>query len=505
MSPLQRRTLAVLAGLLLWLSHPNPFALGFEAWTGYLAWFSLVPLLAALDGEEPRSAFVLGWTAGLACFVPGLYWLTNVQPLGVGAYPAWLALAAWCALFPGLFAALAAQGLRQGWSQPVLWLPAAWTLSEWLRERVLGGFPWINLGSSQVGNAAVLPLAAALGQLGLHYAVALAACILYAVLVKPSFLVDWRRSLAATAMVLGLAWIAHAQAMEQRRWDAGQQDKPGLKVAVIQGGIDLDQVWTHEYRQSLMAVYLGFSRQAADDGAQLIVWPESAFPAFFNEDTEEAEQLKAFAKQRRVTVLSGSTLSEGDRFYNGAVWVEPSGNTLSYAKRHLVPFGEYVPFRDLSPLLDLALEKAGVVGFSSGRGPARFELQGLAVKPLICYESVFPGLAREGGPADLLAVMTVDTWYGRSAGPVWHASQAQLRAVEEGAWVARSASTGISLFAAPDGRRLSSLPLGASGYLVQRVQAARLTPFMRWGRAPMLFFSLGLLLLAYLGRKNVKN
>lgn len=502
---LRRRGLAIASGLLLWLCHPNPLALEFQAWPAHLAWFSLIPLLAALDGASPRVAAALGWTTGLACFIPGLSWLTHVQPLGLGAYPAWLALAAWCALFPALFAWLAAQGLLRAWAQPVLWLPAAWTLSEWLRETLLSGFPWINLGSSQAGNAAVRPLAAALGQLGLHYAVALLACILYAVLLKPAFLLGWRRSAAATAMVLGLAWIAQGQAEAQRRWDAGLERQSGLKVAVIQGGIDLDQAWTRDYRRSLMAVYLGFSRQAAEDGAQLIVWPESAFPGFFNEDAEEARQLKAFARERGVTLLCGSTLSEGERFFNGAIWIDAEGNTRSYAKRHLVPFGEYVPFRDLSPLLDLALQRSGVVGFSAGQGPARFEQRGFSVKPLICYESVFPGLAREGGQADLLAVLTVDTWYGRSAGPVWHASQAQLRAVEEGAWVARAASTGISLFASPQGRLVASLPLEGSGYLLQRVQASRLTPFVRWGRAPMLGFCLLCLALAAFGRKNVKN
>lgn len=212
--------------------------------------------------------------------------------------------------------------------------------------------------------------------------------------------------------------------------------------------------------------------------------------------------MKAFARARRVRFLIGSTLSEGDAYTNSAVWVEPDGNTRSYAKRHLVPFGEFVPFRSVAPLLDLALAKAGVVDFSAGRGPAQFPWQGLRVKPLICYESIFPGLARSGGAADLIALVTVDTWYGRTSGPVWHASQSVLRAVEQGAWLARCASTGISFFAAPDGRLIDPIGLDQAGFRVQSIGRGRLTPYQRFGDWPALLSCLFLMAVAILGRKK---
>jgi apolipoprotein N-acyltransferase len=127
---------------------------------------------------------------------------------------------------------------------------------------------------------------------------------------------------------------------------------------------------------------------------------------------------------------------------------------------------------------------------------------GLSVQPIICYESVFPRLVRQGAPADVIALLTVDTWYGHSAGPVWHAAQAQLRAVENGAWVARAATTGVSLFADPSGRRTQSVPLDAAGYRVQDLMPGRPTPFQRWGNAPVLFACLVLLTLAYKLKKS---
>lgn len=502
MTPWQRRGLALASGVLLYFSFPNVLALGFEAWPGWLAWVALLPLLTALENSSAREGASLGFITGLACFVPGLAWLTHVRPLGPGAWPAWLALAAWSAAFAALFGAVAAEGLRRRWAVPVLWIAALWTLTEALREHLLSGFPWMGLGSSQYRNPALLPLAAALGQGGLHFAVALGNAILFGALRRPSWLLGWKRSLSAIAAALCLVGLAQWQGAVQRHWQSGPGTTPLLRCAVIQGAIDLDQPWNQTYRSHLLSTYFLLSQQAVDAGATLLLWPESAFPGFFNEDAVEAEAVKAFARTRKVTLLIGSTLSENNTYTNSAVWVEANGNTRSYSKRHLVPFGEFVPFRRWAPLLDLALAKAGVVDFSPGTQPEQFELGAVRVKPLICFESVFPDMARSGGPADLLALLTVDTWYGRTAGPVWHASQSVIRAVEEGTWLARCASTGISFFAAPDGRLLEPLGLDLPGYRVQAIGAGRITPFQRFGAWPLLFACVVLLLGAIGARKK---
>lgn len=474
-----RRSLALASGLLLYFSFPNALALDLQPWTGWMACVALAPLLAAVDGVDARAGFGLGLLAGLAFHLPGLHWLTQVQPMGWGALPAWLGLGAWCALFVGLFGALAARGLAAGWPLPLLWLPAAWALLEWLRSQLLTGFPWNSLGSSQYGNAFLRPLAALTGPAGLDYAVALLGAVAWALLWRPRLLTRLGALLPTLAMLLALAGGAAWQGGEARR----QLDAPaqGPLVAVVQGGIDLDQPWTGAFRAQVLGAYLAYSRQAADAGAQVLLWPESAFPGFFNEDAPEARAVKAFARQRRVCLLIGSTLSAPDGYRNAAVWVDADGSTQAYVKRHLVPFGEYLPLEGWIPGLHAVLERMGVAFFRSGAAPSRFEAAGLGFVPLICFEGVFPELAQRGPAPDVLALLTVDTWYGITAGPVWHASQAALRAVENGCWSARAAATGISLFAAPDGSLRGRLGLNGAGWVLQRVGPGRETPYRRWG------------------------
>ena len=506
-----RAGLAVASGLLLWLSFPNPFAMHFEAWTGALAFVALVPLLALLADLAPAQGFQYGFVAGAAFFLPGLVWITNVKPLGLGAVPAWCGLAAWCALFVGAFGGLAALGLRRGLSLPLLWLPALWTLLEALREHLLTGFPWLSLGSSQFANPVLLPLAALTGQPGLHFAVVLVNTVVCAILLRPRWVLGWARTLSALLVLAALAAGARQQAQLQRSWDtdgppAGSSTAfQGLKVGVIQGGIDQDQAWNQAYRDQLMDTYLTYSSAAEEQGANLILWPESSFPGFFNEDAPEYERVRAFARSRKVTLLIGSTLSKDGKYSNSAVLVPPSGEVQTYAKRHLVPFGEYVPFRSWVPFLDRALEQFGIADFTAGTQAGAFHVHGAVVAPLICYESVFPDLPGQGEAPDLLALLTVDTWYGISPGPVWHASQAAIRAVENGCWVARAAATGISLVAAPSGEIRLQIGLAEAGALVQALGPARPTPFRAWGNWFLVLCVL-ILLLAWAGsgirRKN---
>ncbi len=494
LSPRWNRGLAALSGVLLYFSFPNAWALHFEAWPGWVAWVALVPLLASLQGQSRAEGFRLGFMAGLGCFLPGLLWLTKVEPLGLGSYPAWAALSLWCSLFLGLFGALVAAGLEQDRPLAVLWIPCAWTVLDWARERALTGFPWLSLGSSQYTNAWLRPLAAVLGSAGLGTAVCLGNVILFGALVRPAILLGKGRSLAALAFALALAAGARWQAGEQAAWTLQWQDpRPDQResgprsfsasVALIQGGLNLDQPWTQAFRQEVLRIYFDISRVAIHSGAKILVWPESAFPGFFNEDAPEAKKVKAFVRQSHVDLILGSTLDEGGRYTNDALWVDPQGNTLAYVKRHLVLFGEWIPFQHLIPGLDAALDRRNVAFFEPGTRAVQFNPGGARVLPLVCFESVFPDLCWEGPQPDLMTVLTVDSWYGRTSGPVWHASQASLRAVENGCWVVQAATTGISLFALPDGSLSTFIDMDQSGLVQKIVGPGRPTPYRRWGDA----------------------
>lgn len=474
MSLKARRWLAVLSGALLWLSFPNPFALHFEPWTGWVAWVALVPLCAAAWGAPKAQAFRHGLLAGLLFFTLSLYWLIYVRPMGLAAYPAWWGLAGWCGLFTGLWAWMAAWACERRAPLPAVGLAAVWTLLELLRGHLLTGFPWVSLGSSQALNPAILPLAANTGPTGLHFAVALGNLCVFALLFEQKLLLGAARSGTA---VLAFALLAYGV----RHQRTGPVPAPAVKVGIIQGGIDLDQAWTQAYRERLLNTYFLLSQAAVDEGAQVLLWPESSFPGFFNEGAPESAQVKAFAAKHHVQLLIGSTMTAGGGFYNSALWVDPAGNTLAQGKRHLVPFGEYVPFRRAIPVLDAAMARMGVSEILPDRCGPLFDLAGLKTRPLVCYESIFPDEVRQGELPDLLGVITVDTWYGNSAAPVYHAEQCALRAVENGAWVARAAATGISLFADPQGHLIKPIALNQAGYQILAVGQGHSTFYREHG------------------------
>jgi apolipoprotein N-acyltransferase len=471
--------LPFLSGLLLCLSIPSFLNRSFAAWPGWLAWFALVPLLAGLKGAGVRQAFWKGAVTGFVFFVGSLYWISYVKPMGTLAPLGWILLSTYLALFHGAFAALTCQGLRQDRPWAVLWIPALWTLLEALRGWLLTGFPWEGLGYSQYRNQAVLPLAASCGVYGLHYLVCLGNVILFSM--------GWgERGLAAGKMkwqaagalaVLGLCG-----------WAGRFQEEPAaakIKVAVIQGNINQDQEWTPEYRRSLMAGYRRLMEASLAQGARLMVWPEGTFPGLYSQSPRESGELAAFASKNKVDLLLGAdNFDPPAQYSNSAILLGADGGFQEYRKQHLVPFGEFVPFRTLLPFVDKAVQRFGLVDFSPGSAPAAFRTQGGKAAPLICYEGIFPELAARavGLGANLLVVITFDTWYGDSAAPYQHVSQAVLRAVENRRWLARAGATGISCFISPQGEILDPIALDTEGTAVRDLTLyTGRTPYQRWG------------------------
>jgi apolipoprotein N-acyltransferase len=487
--------LALCSGLLLTLSFPNIFHKEMALSANLLAWVSLVPLLFSLQNTRPKEAFKRGYAAGLLFFFLSLYWIRHIKPMGPGVWPAWVALAAYLALYPGLFSFCVARGLKQGWSFEALWIPALWTLFEYARETLLTGYPWNSLGASQCLNAPLLPLVSVTGIYGLHYAVALGNVALWQALRGRA----WpRRELAALG--LSLALLLGLRLMARPRLDSADK----VKVAVLQGNIDQDQDWTEAYRRDTMQVYGALMQEAVDAGAKVLVWPESGFPGIFNQQGPEAQDLIRYAKAHRVSLVLGSTLRDsGSGVYtNAAVFIDAAGNSRAYIKRHLVPFGEFIPLSRWIPFLENALRRMGVVNFGEGHEAAAFDFENFKAAPLICYESVYGSLARESSTGAIVLI-TLDTWFGDSAAPRHHLSQAVFRAVEGGRWVARSAATGISGFVSPQGRIVKTIALNTRGWSLQEIDSARMPTFyFRFG-AWFVWVCAGFLAVAALFRRKV--
>ncbi len=473
--------LPLASGLLLCFSFPNFVLRGFHWQTNLVAWVALVPLLASLEGASPRQAFGRGFLAGLVFFLCALYWINYVKPMGWGATVGWAALSAYLALYPALFAVLVRRGLDEGLRLPLLWIPALWTLLEYGRGTFFSGFPWASLGSSQYLDPLVLPLAAAAGIWGLHFLVALGNLLAFSLAGGGSWLKPSRRLAAGAALVLaclGLtAWLGRA---------AAEPEAPRARVAVIQGSLDQDQAWTSDYRAHLMRVYLGLMDRAADWGARTLVWPEGSFPGIFSLSPPEAGELRAFARARGVDLLVGSDNFDpsAGTYSNSVLWIAADGRLGEYKKRHLVPFGEYIPLRHVLPFLNKAVESIGFQDFTPGTRAGAFPTLAGEAGPLICYEGIFPGLCRDSVErgAEWLSISTFDTWYGNSAAPYQHVALAVFRAVEEDRWIARAGATGISCFISPKGAISDVVGLYRRGFAVRDIRLLKArTLFRRWG------------------------
>ena len=443
---------AALSGALLVLSFPS---LGHPG----AAWVALAPLLVVLHGTRSIGlAFGLGLTTGAVHFAGTLPWLTQVMiefgglPLPVGVLLNGL-LVAYLALFPAAFAvAMVLLCTRLGgWA--LLGAGPVWVTTELGRLWLFGGFPWELLGYSQTGVLPVAQLASLFGVHGVSLLVAFINSALALALVGPRR--HRVRVLAIATGVAGLVLLFGAWRLTDNRL---VRDGTPLRVGLVQGNIEQADKWDPAMRPAILNRYLDLSRQSAAAGARLIVWPESATPFSF-EDAAAGEAVRQLARDTGTYLLFGSTQRRRDptpQLFNAAFALRPDGETAAvYRKTHLVPFGEYVPFRSVlffaSPLVET------VTDFSPGTTPVTLPIGSHRISTAICYEIIYPGLARSfvRRGSQLLTTITNDAWYGRSAAPHQHFQQATMRAIEQGRYLVRAANTGISGVVDPYGRVLT--------------------------------------------------
>jgi apolipoprotein N-acyltransferase len=406
---------------------------------------------------RPDRSVLLGFVAGLGYFGGTVYWTGSVvtefgglsRPVGV--FVATL-LVAYLSLFPALFA------LCLGWlrarlgSRALVLAPAIWVTSELGRTYFWSGFPWLLLGYSQTTVLPVAQLASVAGVFGMSALVAtVSTAIAY-------FALSQSRGSIAVLAATGIGLVGITLWGNHRLNDDSliEQGRP-LRVAVIQGNIPQDQKWDPAHATRILNSYMSMTREAAAKGAQLVIWPESSTPFPFMDDRIGGEKIRALVRETGVELLFGSDQvnHQTKDYYNAAFLVRRDGSVAGvYQKIHLVPFGEFVPLKDLLFFVGPLVEAAG--GFSPGAEMVMLPTLEGPISTAICYEIVFPGLVRESvlRGSRLLTTITNDAWYGRSSAPYQHFLQASMRAIEQGRYLARAANTGISGFVDPYGRVL---------------------------------------------------
>ena len=517
--------LAALGGLLQTLSWPAP------GWWP-LCFVALTPLILAADGQTGRRAFWLGWVYGLVLSMTSLPWLAGVLAGygGLGFGLGWLILillSAYLALYPALFAWLST--LRTPW--PLGWALAsatAWAGLDWLKNWVFTGFNWTPLAgplalSPEMGQAADL-----FGFYGLGFFAALVNMFLAA-----AFFRRLDRGAAAGRPWLLAALILAATAFgygrfRHEQWESRTQRADARLVMAIQPAVDQNLKWDEFHRAQLLDRYESLARQAARFTPWLVLWPETALPFVFDHDRQETEWLRHLAADLGGQSLIGVTAAGEDwpeaALHNRMLLFEDGRPGPWYDKRHLVPFGEYLP-GDWLPFLRWdflrgLIKAAGTYSPGPPRPPLELPLdpgragsRRVRLGLMICFESTFPYLARERvlAGADLLVVPTNDGWFGRSRAPAQHLLQAAMRAIETRRPLVRVGNTGISAVIHPSGTINQATELMAVGAFplltpLPPPEETGLTFFVRRGHllAPWLAALTGLLAVLRLSQKATR-
>ncbi|MDP2171094.1 MAG: apolipoprotein N-acyltransferase [Rhodocyclaceae bacterium] len=472
------------------------------------------------DTSTPHRAALLGFAWGLGFFLTGVSWV-YVSLHDVGGMAAPLAVIAtvlfccWLAVFPALVGYFYRRLARTDFWRNALLFAGLWVLSEWLRGVLFTGFPWLALGYSQTPPSPLAGFASVLGSYGVGGLAALIAAALALGLRRRGTWLLIVALLGSGALLRGMDWTQPVGAP--------------FRVSLLQGNIPQSLKWVPERLPLSIETYTGLAQAHP---AALTVLPETALPLFFHEVPHEV--LQTLTQHGDVLVGTAVRLREGG-YVNGAIAIQrnavlpaptllapharnpgslpptggltsawdgpaPTFSTQTYAKQHLVPFGEYVPpgFAWFFGLVNIPLSD-----FSAGpprQAPITLSAQpGVNIAPNICYEDLFgEEIIRALPEATLLINLSNTAWFGDSLAQPQHLQIARLRALETGRMMLRATNTGITAAIAPDGRVLGALPPFTAGALQVEAQAfAGLTPYARWGN--LLALLLALIAVIYAG------
>ncbi len=478
--------LAVSSGVLLTLSFP-------KADFSWLAWFALVPLLAALRNLSPKNGFYLGLCAGLSHYLTLLYWLAyTMSTYGhlpfYASVPILLLLSVYLAFYVAIFSML----LTLFYQRPFVLLfmiPSVWVSLEYIRSFLFTGFPWELLGYTQFNVLHLIQISDIFGVYGVSFCIVLSnAAILLAYLYLTGK--DWQekevKSRHAAGAVFTFALI-FCFVWFYGKWRIQSVQKlmshsPSIKVAIIQGNIDQAKKWDPAFQRASIVKYINLSLLAKKHKPDLVVWPETATPFYFLHNVRLSEMVKKGVHDTGTDFLIGSpSFNLGKNrveYYNSAYLIGPEGNVYDrYDKAHLVPFGEYIPFKKWLPFLGKMVE--GVGDFTPGKKGHTIKWGDYRLGIQICYEIIFPHLSRAmvKNHASVLINITNDAWYGRSSAPDQHFSMTILRAVENRRSIIRSANTGISGFIDPCGKVIATTPLFEDATITRSVPMLEETTF----------------------------
>jgi len=488
-------TLAVIGGVAL------PFAFAPIEWWP-LAPLALLALFAALQEQTPRRALLLGWLFGVGYHGIGVNWVYHSLHLfGAAVAPLAVALTVLfvfvMTVFPAIGAWLWVRAAGTS-GRPVLgaWVFAAiWTLGELARGKIMGGFPWILAGYSQTSGplGALAPVG---GVYGIGFLLVAASALALPVLSGTG-----RVRVGSGLALGGIVASGFAATLYTPSTPVGEP----LRVRLVQANIPQEMKFSRERLERSLGLFTALTRERSLDDIDLVVWPETAIPTYFERVDEALAPFVAEMDGQGVEVLSGGFHREGDDVWNSVRQL--GGERALYRKRHLVPFGEYMPLRFVldwfARFIDIPMSD-----LSEGRGPhVPLDVAGVRIGMSICYEDVYGEEMRALLPASTVLVnVSNDAWFGDSFAPHQHEQKARMRAREFARPLVRVTNTGVSSSIRPDGSVVARIAHDTQGILDVEVQPRDgATLYARTGNWPVFLVALAVLLSGWSTRHGGKR
>ncbi len=487
-SSLKNACLAGLSGLMLTASF-SPIDLN------WIAWISLIPLLISLEDKSLLVAFKLGLFTGLSHYLTLIYWIVVVlSHYGninfILSLVVMFLLSLYLSLYIGFFALILISVKKNRLSS--FWGASIWVALEYARAHVMTGFPWCLLGYSQYLRLPLIQVSDIAGVYGISFVIVLVNFVIYHIfstaLKKKALgrndlrVRDYEHNVHSlrvivieiilTSFLIGFTLLYGYHNLKEKA-DISSKGKV-LRAVIVQGNIDQSLKWNPDYQEKTLAIYNRLSGKFVDFKPQIIIWPETAVPFFFQDRSYLSKEVFNAAKITNSNILFGSPayLKNKDSiiYYNRAYVISENRVFDYYDKVHLVPFGEYVPLKKYLPFVHRLVPAAG--DFSPGKKVKPINAPDSQIGVLICFEAIFPDISRKHADqgAELLVNITNDAWFGRTSAPYQHLSMAVFRCVENALPMARAANTGISAFILANGKIVNKSSLYVREALKQEIK-----------------------------------
>ncbi|PIZ03716.1 MAG: apolipoprotein N-acyltransferase [Gammaproteobacteria bacterium CG_4_10_14_0_8_um_filter_38_16] len=446
--------------------------------------------------SSAKKAFWCGWAFGIGFFSTGASWIyVSIYQFGNASVLLALLITGLFVIVLGLYPATLGYIFRKCFSRfseaknCLLIFPALWVVWEYLRSTLFTGFPWILLGYTQL-HTPLKGFAPITGIYGLSLLTTLISGALVLLATKQ------KRLHKIMSLIIIFGCIAIGFGIENHAWTKpiGQS----IKVSLIQGNIPQAKKWDVAYIKHNIRVYQDLTLQHFN--SQLIVWPEGAFPLYAQQAKNFIRHLGLRAKKNHSNIIFGVPIinEKTNQYYNGLLLI--GDNQGEYLKRHLVPFGEYIP---LPAVFGKFMRYFHIPMSNFSAGPekqAELTINQIRISPFICYEIAFPSVVLQSAKhSELLVTLSDDSWFGKSIALAQHLQMAQMRSLETGRPQLLSTNTGITAFISPLGKIMKTAAIDQRIVITDRIQPMTgNTPLMLWGNDVVLIIIISMLLLIFI-------